>query len=250
MNGIVVNPNPSEALQTEFQTLECEWCGLDIPHGIVISCPGCADKNYCSQRCLDDSADYHVRHCKNPIRPLTTADKLAIATSKDMLPDDPQTNEDYFFTRLQTPDDKSDLLVLYIGVLKYHEIKPSTLHEWRLSGTMVKCIKALYERFPPGNRGDYYSWFLEHLDIFEPHPNALETVSPRHFCESCGVSATVQCSGCKKVWYCSKKCQESDWDGHLVNCDPGRPITSVDRLRAAVHRRKIELYGREDHGQR
>ncbi|KAJ6457953.1 hypothetical protein C8R45DRAFT_561386 [Mycena sanguinolenta] len=156
-----------------------------------------------------------------------------------MFPDDPQTNEDYFFTRVRTPHDKTFLFGLYIGVLKFHDVKPSTLHEWRLSGTMVENIKALYEPLPAANRGGYYPWFLQHLDIFEPHSNALIAVSPRHPCESCGVSARVRCSGCQKVWYCSKKCQESDWGGHLVNCNPGRPITSADHLRAAVHRRKL-----------
>jgi hypothetical protein len=67
------------------------------------------------------------------------------ATFEDMFPDDPQTNEDYFFNRVRTPHDKTYLFGLYIGILKYHDVKPSTLHEWRLSGTMVENIKALYE---------------------------------------------------------------------------------------------------------
>jgi hypothetical protein len=62
-----------------------------------------------------------------------------------MFPDDPQTNEDYFFNHVRTPEDKTHLLGLYAGILKYHDVGPSTLHEWRLSGTMVENIKALYE---------------------------------------------------------------------------------------------------------
>ncbi|KAF7351653.1 MYND-type domain-containing protein [Mycena sanguinolenta] len=231
------NPN-SLGDEDQPPTFVCDWCCLDS-HGIAIKCPGCAEENYCSQYCLRDSADQHVRHCKNPLRPLTTADKLAAAVFQDMFSDDPQTNEDYFFTRVRTPHDKTYLFGLYVGVLKILDIKPSTLHEWRLSGTMVENIKALYEPVPARGRGAYYPWFLQHLDIFEPRPNALIAVSSRHLCESCGVSARVRCSACKKVWYCSKKCQESDWGGHLVNCNPNRPITSADHLRAAVHRRKL-----------
>ncbi|KAJ6492603.1 hypothetical protein DFH09DRAFT_947439, partial [Mycena vulgaris] len=48
-----------------------------------------------------------------------------------------------------------------------------------------------------------------------------------------------RCSACKKVWYCSKKCQENEWSGHLIDCYPGRPITSADHLRAAAHRQKL-----------
>ncbi|KAJ7485132.1 hypothetical protein B0H11DRAFT_2018238 [Mycena galericulata] len=113
------------------------------------------------------------------------------------------------------------------------------MHEWRITGTMVEKIKALYEALPAGSRGGYYAWFLKHLDLFEPHPSAVISTSPHHLCAACGVSATVRCSACKKVWYCSKKCQQDEWSGHLVDCVPGRPITSADHLRAAVHRKKV-----------
>jgi hypothetical protein len=95
------------------------------------------------------------------------------------------------------------------------------------------------QAIPAKNRGGYYPWFLKHLDIFEPHPNAVVPLSARHLCASCGVSASVRCSACRKVWYCSKKCQENEWSGHLIDCYPGRPITSADHLRAAVHRQKL-----------
>jgi hypothetical protein len=122
----------------------CDGCGHDISRATALKCPGCSDL-YCSQSYLENLADWHVRYCTNPRRPLTTADNLVTATFEDMFPDDPQTNEDYFFNRVRTPHDKTYLFGLYIGILKYHDVKPSTLHEWRLSGTMVENIKALYE---------------------------------------------------------------------------------------------------------
>ncbi|KAF8130951.1 hypothetical protein K438DRAFT_1885890 [Mycena galopus ATCC 62051] len=246
VNPSTENPDASVALTEEPQEdqnstdiLECDGCGFDVPRESAVKCPGCTAL-YCGQSCLERLADHHVRYCANPLRPLTTADNMVTATFHDMFPDDPQTNEDYFFTRTQNPEDRTKLLGLYIGILKFHEVNPSTLHAWRLSGTMVENIKALYEPLPVANRGGYYPWFLKHLDIFEPSaPNALIALSPRHICASCGVSATVRCSGCKKVWYCSKKCQEDQWGSHLVDCNPGRPIASADHLRAAVHRRKL-----------
>ncbi|KAJ7080552.1 hypothetical protein C8R44DRAFT_70268 [Mycena epipterygia] len=218
---------------------ECDGCENEIKPASAVPCPGCTTKLYCSQWCLEDSADYHVRRCGNPRRPLTTADTLTTAAFADMFPDDPQTNEDYFFTRLRSPHDKTHLFGLYIGILKIHGVKPSKLHEWRISGKMIENIKALYEDLPARNRGGYYTWFLKHLEVFEPRPSALVTVAPRHLCASCGVSARVRCSACKKVWYCSKECQQKEWPGHLVDCNPGRPITSADRLRAAVHRQTV-----------
>ncbi|KAJ7716594.1 hypothetical protein DFH07DRAFT_354324 [Mycena maculata] len=229
-----------EPLETNSQKFECNWCSWEFSEAPDVKCPGCT-KMYCSHSCLDDAADYHVRSCTNPRRALTTADTLMTAVYDDMFPDDPQTNEDYFFTRVRTPHDKTQLLGLYIGILKFQEVKASTLHEWRISGAMVKNIKALYEAIPSESRGGYYPWFLKHLDIFEPRPNALVSLSPRHLCASCGVSAGVRCSSCKKVWYCSKKCQQDDWSSHLVDCyrAVGRPITSADHLRAAAHRGKL-----------
>ncbi|KAJ7773574.1 hypothetical protein DFH07DRAFT_937338 [Mycena maculata] len=240
----------TEPLQNQSKTFECDWCGWELSEAPAFKCPGCTDK-YCSQGCLDKSADFHVRRCANPRRPLTTADTLITAAFADMFFDDPQTNEDYFFTRVRTPHDKTMLFGLYVGILKYQNVEPSTLHEWRISGTMVENIKALYEytysgstqALPANNRGGYYPWFLKHLDIFEPRPDALVPLSvpPRHLCASCGVSAGVRCSACKKVWYCSKKCQQDEWSGHIVDCyrAVGRPITSADHLRAAVHRQKL-----------
>ncbi|KAJ7651217.1 hypothetical protein FB45DRAFT_997856 [Roridomyces roridus] len=221
---------------------ECDWCGANLTEPPAYECPGCTER-YCSPSCLEQSADWHVRRCANPCRPLTTADHLATATFNDLFPDDPQTNEDYFFTRVRTPHDKTMLFGLYIGILKYHNVKPSTLHEWRISGTMVENIKALYEPTPVQARGLYYPWFLKHLDVFEPSPTALVSVSipARHLCASCGVSAGVRCAGCKRVWYCSQKCQKDDWSGHLVDCYAisGRSITSAEHLRAAIHRRRL-----------
>lgn len=43
------------------------------------------------------------------------------------------------------------------------------------------------------------------------------------------------------VWYCNSECQKSDWLIHLVDCNPGRPITTADRLVAAVYSRSCPL---------
>ncbi|KAJ7185836.1 hypothetical protein C8R46DRAFT_1061865 [Mycena filopes] len=220
--------------------IECRGCFSMVPASSGSTCPGCTEV-YCGVHCLESAADWHARFCANPRRPLTTADTLARAAFRDEFPDDEQTNDDYFFTRTRSANDRTMLFGLYIGVLKIHNLGPSKLHEWRLAGTMVDNIKALYEPIPPSSRGGYYAWFLKNFDIFEPRPSALISLSPRHLCASCGVAAAVRCAACKNVWYCSKRCQQREWPGHLVNCYPGRPIISADRLRAAAHRKKVPL---------
>ncbi|KAJ7613780.1 hypothetical protein DFH06DRAFT_1242295 [Mycena polygramma] len=234
-NSLLTRPT-----DTSSPVVDCDGCSLDFARESAVRCPGCRNL-YCSQRCLENNADFHLIYCKNPQRELTTAHKLTAAAFDDMFPDDPQTNEDYFFNRARTTEDRINLFGLYIGILKHDEVKPSTLHQWRISGTMVENIKGLFANIPPGARGGYYPWFIKNLDIFEPRPSALISLSPRHICASCGVSASVRCSACRKVWYCSKSCQQKEWPGHLVDCDPKRPITSADQLRAAAHRKKVPL---------
>lgn len=37
-------------------------------------------------------------------------------------------------------------------------------------------------------------------------------------CSICGTSATKKCGKCKKVYYCSEKCQRGDWCNHKKIC--------------------------------
>ncbi|OAT03211.1 uncharacterized protein BDCG_09439 [Blastomyces dermatitidis ER-3] len=38
-------------------------------------------------------------------------------------------------------------------------------------------------------------------------------------CESCGIVKNVKrCAGCKRIWYCSRACQSSDWPKHKRAC--------------------------------
>lgn len=44
-------------------------------------------------------------------------------------------------------------------------------------------------------------------------------------CQECKVKPPkFECSGCSKIWYCSKECQEKNWDIHENEC--GKPSTS------------------------
>lgn len=56
---------------------------------------------------------------------------------------------------------------LYVGLIKYRDVKPQQLHKWRLQGRLIPEIKAIYEAIPTYARGEYYAWFLEHQSILE-----------------------------------------------------------------------------------
>jgi len=37
-------------------------------------------------------------------------------------------------------------------------------------------------------------------------------------CSACGIETPTRCSGCKRIYYCSTKCQNSDWASHKEYC--------------------------------
>lgn len=39
-------------------------------------------------------------------------------------------------------------------------------------------------------------------------------------CAKCGKPATEKCGDCKKIFYCSKECQSTDWKKHKHQCNP------------------------------
>ncbi|KAI0086735.1 hypothetical protein BDY19DRAFT_995488 [Irpex rosettiformis] len=63
---------------------------------------------------------------------------------------------------------------------------------------------------------------------------------PKHICASCGhPSASKICTGCSKVYYCTKTCQAADWMRHIFLCNPRRPITTADRLALDVREQRF-----------
>ncbi|XP_062507084.1 mucin-2-like isoform X2 [Corticium candelabrum] len=43
-----------------------------------------------------------------------------------------------------------------------------------------------------------------------------------HYCKVCGQIAAYLCSGCQRAWYCSPRCQMTDWQTHSKNCEHGK----------------------------
>jgi MYND finger len=152
-------------------------CGMPA----TLRCLGCKNPRawYCSKECQQEMWPVHIFDC-NPREPISTAYHLARACRKNEFPKDPQTCDDYGFTRTYTGD-WSKLLGLYIGLLHYHKVSPQSLHEWRIEGRLVEMIKESFEKWPPENRGGYYPWFLQNQYVLDrskspPTDPAYDTV--------------------------------------------------------------------------
>lgn len=93
----------------------CHGHDEDYQEANLKRCAGCRKVYYCSTDCQKYDWVYHIFDCK-PRRPINTADYLALAVRQNLLPEHPQTCEDYGFNRAFQPEDKSKLLGLYIGM--------------------------------------------------------------------------------------------------------------------------------------
>lgn len=57
----------------------------------------------------------------------------------------------------------------------------------------------------------------------QPLSAVLSEDQARGRCASCfeviaGGGGGSRCSGCKRIWYCSRKCQQADWREHRPEC--------------------------------
>lgn len=148
-----------------MNTHPCECCG---EFTATKRCSGCKKAWYCSEECQNTNWVLHTYKC-NPSRPLNSADHLAFAVWQDMLPSNPHTLKDFGLDKARSipPDGESMLFNVYVGLIKYCNIKPIQLHKWRLKGRLLQEIKAIFEAIPMDRRGMYYPWLLEHQYVLE-----------------------------------------------------------------------------------
>lgn len=136
--------------------LECDVCGKLTKRRCSIG----QKDSFCSEWCQQKMSSSHRFKCSSG--PLTTADYLARAVYSDEIPDDPQTVEDYGFSRCKSWNEKSHLLGLYIGLIKVLEVRPVDLDQWRRDGKLVENIVAEFNKRPKQSRGAYFPWFMKH----------------------------------------------------------------------------------------
>jgi len=156
---------------------KCHGYSDDYEEANLKRCSGCQKVYYCSTECQKYDWVCHIFDCK-PRRPINTADYLALAVYQNLIPEHPQTCADYGFNRAFMSDEKSNLLGLYIGLIKVMEIPPKTIHNWRVRGVLVDEIKAAFYKLPERTRGGYFPWFLqnEHIVALSGQPLSEETL--------------------------------------------------------------------------
>ncbi|KAH6891634.1 hypothetical protein BKA70DRAFT_1326761 [Coprinopsis sp. MPI-PUGE-AT-0042] len=100
-----------------------------------------------------------------------TVKHLSSAILLDLLPTDDGTNEIWGFNRAAAAPEglsgRNYLLGLYQGLVKYQDIDPQQLDQWRQKGILLPEIKKC--------RGGYYPWLLRNeyvLDRSQPIPSS------------------------------------------------------------------------------
>lgn len=151
-------PRVLPATESEYDP-ECDVCGKITKR----RCSICQKGLFCSEWCQQRMSSYHRFECSSG--PLTTADYLERAVYSDEIPDDPQTAEDYGFTRCKTWYQKSHLLGLYGGLFKSLEVGPVELDRWRRDGELQQNIIEKFSQVPQGSQGAYFPWYLRNIDL-------------------------------------------------------------------------------------
>ncbi|KDQ50000.1 hypothetical protein JAAARDRAFT_165152 [Jaapia argillacea MUCL 33604] len=158
---------------------ECHFCHKsDSGDRELKRCAACQKVWYCGREHQEYDWVRHIFDC-DPNRPVTTADRLALAVHDNLLPEDVQTLNDFGFVRAFTLENRSNLLGLYIGLMDPNRlgVKAKTVHKWRLNGTLAQEIIAAYNTLPAHSRGGYFPWFLQNryvLDNSLPQPRDPE----------------------------------------------------------------------------
>jgi hypothetical protein len=113
---------------------ECESCD----NWTERRCSYCHKDWFCSPSCEKQASVYHRFICGR--REIITADYLEEAVISDELPDDPQTREDYGFSRCEKLEEESHLGGLYTGLFKVLDVSSEELDQWRKSGVLTENI--------------------------------------------------------------------------------------------------------------
>ncbi|KZT41010.1 hypothetical protein SISSUDRAFT_1117864 [Sistotremastrum suecicum HHB10207 ss-3] len=132
------------------------------------TCHGCSATPYCSTNCQKKDWIVHVVVCHQPGREVTTADRLAAMVLSGHLELKDATMSDYGFPNLSCREDMATLLHIYREVFTILDIKPKSLHRWRLEDTLYSNLLKAYEEAGAKVNLTHHAWLRQHSDIFNP----------------------------------------------------------------------------------
>ncbi|KZT41009.1 hypothetical protein SISSUDRAFT_1126761 [Sistotremastrum suecicum HHB10207 ss-3] len=144
--------------------LECTMCQTPTKK----TCHGCSTTPYCSTTCQKQHWMVHIIEFDRPGREITTADRLAAMVLSGKATSDRSTVSDYGFFNISSLEDCDILCRVYLDVFTILNIKPKTIHRWRLDNTLYANLLRAYD--DAGTKPDlpHYQWLLQHPEKFLP----------------------------------------------------------------------------------
>ncbi|KZT41029.1 hypothetical protein SISSUDRAFT_1126778 [Sistotremastrum suecicum HHB10207 ss-3] len=131
-------------------------------------CHGCSITPYCSRPCQKKDWMVHVVVCHRPGREITTADRLAAIVLAGHAESEDATLSDYGFVNLSCREDCVTLCHIYREVFTILDIKPSSLHRWRLEDTLYTNLLKAYEEAGTKVNLAHHAWLRQRSNIFDP----------------------------------------------------------------------------------
>jgi hypothetical protein len=132
-------------------------------------------------------------------RTITPADYLYQDCLDDRMPDDPDVLENFGFQNLVSYNDRTNLLGLYIGLLKYLEITADELNLWQKEKSLVTNIIRVYSEATTFTGGAYFPWFLKNTHILEDQTDTNNVTAPMRYIEE--VRTFLENHDQKKDWW-------------------------------------------------
>ncbi|KAK2866875.1 hypothetical protein Q8A67_024992 [Cirrhinus molitorella] len=82
--------------------------------------------------------------------------------------------------------------------------------------------------------------FQSQLSLSEEPEGKITEIIIKHTCVNCGREASSECTGCRKVHYCSGFCQRKDWKEHQLSCcQPGTAVSIQEDTQMEVEKGKV-----------
>jgi hypothetical protein len=99
------------------------------------------------------------------------------------MPDDPDVLEIFGFQNLLSYKDRTKLLGLYQGLVKYLEVTAEELNLWQQEKSLITNIIRVYSEPSSFGGGAYFPWFLQNTHILEDQRDPNDVKAYMHFIE-------------------------------------------------------------------